>query len=392
MKDGICIGMIGAGRATELHMLALDQYSGIPVRRKTIMARRKEPLEQARRRYRFEHATLDFDELIQDPEIDLIDICTPAYMHVPMIRAALKAGKHVICEKSLTGYFGQENDETPIGVKVSKQKMYEQVLHDIDELADIVRQADTQFMYAENFIYAPAIWKAAEIIAKKKSRILFAKGEESLKGSSSPVAGHWNKTGGGTFIRTGTHPLSAILWLKEQEAKAHGKEINVVSVLADMGSILPSLTEYEHRHIAARPMDVEDCGTVILTFSDASRAVIMATDTLLGGSRNYVELYCNDAVINCKLTMNDMMETYFLDEDRLADVEISEMLPSKLGWNRPFLADEFVRGYCHEMKDFIECAFHNRKPMSDFKVAYDSVRITYAAYLSAERGARVDLL
>ncbi len=38
MKDSICIGMAGAGRATELHMLALDQYSGIPVRRKTIMA------------------------------------------------------------------------------------------------------------------------------------------------------------------------------------------------------------------------------------------------------------------------------------------------------------------------------------------------------------------
>ena len=391
MEDGICIGVAGAGRATELHMLALDQYSGIPVRRKTIMARRKEPLEQARKRYRFEHATLDFRELVQDPEIDLVDICTPAYVHVPMIRAALEAGKHVICEKSLTGYFGQDDDDIPIGIKVSKQKMYEQVLRDIDDLAEIVRKADTQFMYAENFIYAPAVWKAAEIIKEKKSRILFAKGEESLKGSSSPVAGHWNKTRGGTFIRTGTHPLSAILWLKEQEAETQGRDIKVKSVLADMGSILPSLTEYEHRHIAARPMDVEDCGTVILTFSDASRAVIMATDTLLGGSRNYIELYCNDAVINCKLTMNDMMETYFLDEDRLGNVEISEMLPSKLGWNKPFLADEFVRGYCHEMKDFIECAYYNRKPMSDFKVAYDSVKITYAAYLSAERGAKVDL-
>lgn len=66
-------------------------------------------------------------------------------------------------------------------------------------------------MYAENFVYAPAVLKAAEIITAKKSRILYAKGEESLKGSSSPVAGEWDKTGGGTFIRTGSHPLSAIL-------------------------------------------------------------------------------------------------------------------------------------------------------------------------------------
>ena len=66
------------------------------------------------------------------------------------------------------------------------------------------------------------------------------------------------------------------------------KEIRVKSVLADMGCVTPSLTEYEHRHISARPKDVEDSGTVILTFSDGSKAVVMANDTLLGGSRNYV--------------------------------------------------------------------------------------------------------
>ena len=75
-------------------------------------------------------------------------------------------------------------------------------------------------MYAENFIYAPAVVKAAEVVSAKKSRILYMKGEESLKGSSSHVAGEWSKTGGGAFIRTGTHPLSTLLWLKQQEARA----------------------------------------------------------------------------------------------------------------------------------------------------------------------------
>ena len=389
--NNVVIGTVGAGYAAHLHANAYRSAGNIPFRLKTICDTNTSLAESLKRDFGYEHVEADYDSMLADEEINVIDIVTPPFLHVPMAVKALNAGKHVICEKSLTGYFGQENDPAPIGTHVSKQVMYEKVLEDIDSLAKVVQKANTQFMYAENFIYAPAIWKAADIIAKKKSRILFAKGEESLKGSSSPVAGQWNKTGGGTFIRTGTHPLSAILWLKEQEAKAQGKEIRVVSVLADMGRILPQLTEYEHRHIAARPMDVEDCGTVILTFSDSTRAVIMATDTLLGGSRNYVELYCNDAVIHCKLTMNDMMETYFLDEERLDEVEISEMLPSKLGWNRPFLADEFVRGYCNEMKDFIECAYYNRKPMSDFKVAYDSVKITYAAYLSAERGAKVEL-
>lgn len=98
-----------------------------------------------------------------------------------------------------------------------------------------------------------------------------------------------------------------------------------------MGRITPTLTEYEHRHIAARPNDVEDNGTVIVNFSDGSKAVVIATDVCLGGSKNYVELYCNDANINCNLTMNDLMTTYFIDEDGLDNVYLSEMLPPKQG-------------------------------------------------------------
>ena len=279
----------------------------------------------------------------------------------------------------------------PIGINVSKKVMYLQLLESIRRLRQIIRKSGKKFMYAENFVYAPAVLKAAEIITAKKSRILYAKGEESLKGSSSPVAGEWDKTGGGTFIRTGSHPLSAILWLKQQEAKAHGIDIKVKSVIADMGRITPNLSDYEHRHIAANPVDVEDCGTVILNFTDDSRAVIIAADTLLGGSKNYVELYCNDAAINCTLTMSDLMSTYFLDEDNLDNVYISEMLPSKIGWNKPFLEDEIIRGYTDEMRDFMEAIFYDRDPKAGFDLAYDTIRIIYAAYMSAEMGCKVEL-
>lgn len=390
-KHEICIGMAGAGRATELHMDALRRFSGVPVCLKHIIARRFEQVEAAQKRYGFENASLSFDDLLNDPEIDIIDICTPPYIHEEMIIRAIQAGKHVICEKPLSGYFGKPDDPKPIGKSVSKSVMYEELLKSLDKVRSILDNSDCKFMYAENFIYAPAVRKAAEIITKKKSRILCAKGEESLKGSSSPVAGEWNKTGGGTFIRTGAHPLSAILWLKHIDGKAHGEDIRVETVFGDMGQLTTSLTPYEHRHIAANPIDVEDYGNVILTFSDGTKANIMATDTLLGGSRNYIELYCNDAVINCKLTMSDMMDTYFLDEDRLDDVYLSEMLPSKTGWNHPFLEDEVVRGYADEMRDFIESVYYDREPLSGFQLAYDTIRIIYAAYKSAELGHAVTL-
>ena len=386
MKE-VCIGMIGAGRATELQMNALKKVVGVPIRYKTIMARRPEQLVPTKERYGFEQMSYSFEEVINDKEINVISICTPPYAHADMIIRAMKSGKHIICEKPLTGFFGGEEDDL-VGIRTPKSVMYEKLMDSMDKLKNVVENSDRKFMYAENFVYAPSVVKAAEIIKAKKSRILFMKGEESLKGSSSHVAGEWSKTGGGTFIRTGTHPLTAILWLKCQEAEAHGKKITVESVLADMATVTPFLTEYEHRHIMARPKDVEDTGTAILTFSDQSKAVIMATDTLLGGSKNYIELYCNDSVVNCTLTMNNMMDTYFLDEEGLEDVYISEMLPAKTGWNHPFVLDEIVRGYVDEMQDFMEAVYYDREPRSGFQLAYDTIKIVYAAYASAEAGRR----
>lgn len=391
-KNEICLGMAGAGRAAELHLNALSRYSGVPVCFKHIVARRFEQVNQMKERYGFANASLDFEDLLRDPEIDIIDICTPPYMHENMVIRGLHAGKHVICEKPLSGYFGKSGDPQPIGKKVPKAVMYDELLTSISKLKTVVQNSGKKFMYAENFVYAPAVKKAAEIIREKKSRILYAKGEESLKGSSSPVAGEWCKTGGGTFIRTGSHPLAAILWLKQVEAEACGKNITVKSVFADMGVVTDTLTPYEHRHIAATPLDVEDNGTVIVTFSDNSKATIIATDVLLGGSKNYLELYCNDSVINCKLTMSDLMSTYFLDEDRLENVYISEMLPAKTGWNNPFLEDEIIRGYTDEMRDFIEAVYYNREPKSGFTLAYDSIKIIYAAYKSSELGRAVEFV
>lgn len=389
-KKVVTIGMVGAGRATELHMQGLAHVKGIQLRYKKIMAQHHDRAVAGQKRYGFEEVTNRFEDFLQDPQIDVLDICTPPYTHNEMALKALQAGKHVICEKPLTGYFGKNGDPTPVGTEVDKQKMYDSLIEEMDRIKEFVEKSDKHFMYAENFVYAPAIQKMAEIITKKQSRILCLKGEESLKGSSSRVAGEWSKTGGGTFTRTGSHPLSAILWLKQREAEARQVDIRVESVLADMGCITKQLNGYEHRHIAANPIDVEDFGTSVLTFSDQTKAIIMATDTLLGGSRNYVEAYCNDAVLTSNLTMNDMMTTYFLDEERLNDVYISEMLPSKTGWNHPFLIDEIVRGYCAEMQDFMECVAYDKIPLSGFKLAYDTAKITYASYLSAQNGSRVN--
>src|SRR5207244_2165404 len=43
-----------------------------------------------------------YEQLLADPDIDLVDLCTPPDQHEPMTLAALKAGKHVLVEKPIT--------------------------------------------------------------------------------------------------------------------------------------------------------------------------------------------------------------------------------------------------------------------------------------------------
>ncbi len=386
----VVLGMVGAGRGTELHMGGYARVHGIDLRLKKISDLDSARLDAAVKRYGFEEGVSDYEDLLRDPEINLIDICTPPFVHAEIAIKALNAGKNVICEKPLAGYFGQPGDPLPIG-SVSKKQMFDKLMEQLDLIKEAEARSGKHFMYAENFVYAPAVQRAAEIVSAKKNRILYLKGEESLKGSSSAVAGEWAKNGGGTLMRVGSHPLGAAIYLKQVEAAARGVDISLASVLADATAITPSLTDYEHRHIAARPHDVEDICTAIYTFSDGSRAVIMATDVLLGGSKNYVELYCNDATVYCNLTLSNLMQTYLLDEDGLDNVSLSEMLPTKCGWNNPFVVDEICRGYTDEMQDFCEAVAYDREAKSNFRLAYDATRAMYAAYYSAEQGRKIDL-
>ncbi|BAQ11254.1 hypothetical protein OXB_2783 [Bacillus sp. OxB-1] len=387
----VTVGLVGAGYAAHLHGRGYSKVHGVQVRLKTIVDLDEKRAKEIAKTYGFEHISSDYQDLLNDEEIDVIDIVTPPHLHLSFALQAIKAGKHVICEKPLTGYFGESSDEKPIGHHVPKAKMYEIVLKEIEEVKQVIASSNRLFMYAENYIYSPNVLKAAEIIQHKKSKLLFMKGEESVRGSSSAVAGNWDKTGGGALMRIGCHPVSGVLWLKQVEAKARGEEISVESVHADTGNLITSLTDYDKRHLTGNPIDVEDFANVTITFSDQTKAVVMASDHVLGGTKNYIEIYANDGVMHCNITPTDNLRTYFLDQERLDDVYFSEMMEEKVGWNNLFVAEEILRGYTGELQDFMECVAENRQPLSGIELAYETIQVVYAAYLSASEGRRIYL-
>jgi predicted dehydrogenase len=67
----------------------------------TIVGRDASRVEDARAKFGWEYAQTDWRRVVEDPAIDIVDICTPGDSHAEIAIAALDAGKHVLCEKPL---------------------------------------------------------------------------------------------------------------------------------------------------------------------------------------------------------------------------------------------------------------------------------------------------
>ena len=384
------VGLVGSGFVAELHMHAFRRVYGIDAQVVAVAARGDAVVDFARK-HGIPETHRDYRALLADPTIDVIDICTPPALHTEMVVAAVRAGKHVICEKPFTGFFGRPGDPVPIGRHVPKAAMYQHVMAEMDETRATIRASGKLFMYAEDWIYAPAVAKTAEILKATKDKILFMKAEESHSGSHAPHAAQWALTGGGSLIRMGCHPLSAVLYLKQVEAKARGETITVTQAVADVGNVAASVPPAERPFITANPVDVEDWGMLTLTFSDGTKSTIFSGDMILGGVRNLVETYTTGGALFANITPNNHLVSYQTDERKLADVYITEKVDRKTGWQFVCLEEEWTRGYLQEIQDFMECTVTGRQPLADLDLAYETMKVQYAGYWSADEGRRIDL-
>lgn len=386
----IRIGLVGCGFVSELHMYAYRRVYGVDVEVKAVAARGDHVVDFAGR-HQIPRVYRSFRDLMADGELDVVDICTPPSLHASMIVEAMQGGKHVICEKPFTGYFGRADDKAPIGKYVPKALMYERVLEEVDRTCAAIRQSGKLFMYAEDWIYAPAVTKTVEILRATRDKILFMKAEESHSGSHAAHAAQWAMTGGGSLIRMGCHPLSAVLYLKQAEAKARGETISVASVTCDVGNVLACLRPDERGFIKASPVDVEDWGTLTATFSDGTKASVFSGDMIMGGVRNLIETYTSGGALFANITPNTHMMSYQTSEEKLASVYITEKVDRKTGWQYVCLEEEWTRGYLQEIQDFMECVATGRQPLSDLALACETTRVNYAGYRAAEEGRRVTL-
>ena len=100
MKEILCAAQIGCGKFAHAQDLPnFTAHEGIDL--KWACDSRIESAQAAAEKFGIRKVTSDFMDVINDPEVDFIKIATSHEVHLPIIQAAAKAGKHVFCEKPM---------------------------------------------------------------------------------------------------------------------------------------------------------------------------------------------------------------------------------------------------------------------------------------------------
>ena len=386
-RKTIRCGIAGSGFAARFHYEALLRVFSVKADITGSYSPTREKLEQFTGPRNLK-AYDSIDDLIDD--VDVVHVCTPPSTHEPIVVAALEKNRHVIVEKPFTGYFG---DGSPSfnGDTFPREKGLREALASAGRMLEAEKRSRGRIMYAENWIYAPAIMKERDMLRKTGAQIIRIHGEESHSGSHSPSYGQWKFSGGGSMIGKGCHPLSAALYFKQVEGLTRtGDPIRPVSITARTHAVTRMPGYIDQGHLRTSYTDVEDFALMHVVFADGTFADIFASELVLGGVHNRIEVNTNNHRTICNISPNNAMQAYTPDEKYFRDVYIGEKTETKQGWSSVSPDESWFTGYQHEMEAFCRAAAFGEPVESNSILAADTVAVIYAGYLSAEKkGAEV---
>jgi len=380
-------GIVGSGFAANLHYEGIQRVFGADVDLVGIYS----PTEANARRFAEPRRLRTFPSLkaLLD-QVEVVHVCASPAAHEAIAVSALERGVHAVVEKPLTGWFGDGTADFHVA-GASMQRALDGALASIDRMLDAEAKSKAMIFYAENWVYAPAIQKEREIIEKTGAQVLWIHGEESHSGSHSKAYGVWRLNGGGALIGKAVHPLTAALYLKSVEGRARrGKPIRPAAVSARTHSVTRLDAFVDRGFLRTDYHDVEDFSATHVVFEDGTIADIFASEIVMGGIHNCLEVMANNHRTVCNINPNTAMQTYNPAEDQFRDIYVVEKIGTKQGWAPTAPDEDFITGFPQEIEAFYRAAVTGEPPESDGRLAADCISTVYSAYLSAERkGAEV---
>lgn len=392
MNRSLTVAIVGTGflARTRAHCWRRVHHANVKI---IMVSRDKGRAEQFAKELGIARAA-SFDEILADKDVNLVDLCVPNHAHAPLCERAAAAGKHVLCTKPLSAFWGQglPADATAKQVAATdRSTMLSAALKDAEAMVESCKKAGVQLFYGENWIFAPSIERAAALGAAAKGIVLEMRGWESHSGSHASYARDWRHAGGGALLRLGAHPIGTMLWLKHREGlRLRGKPTRVASVTAEVTDLSQAAAGHACE-VATGWNDVENWGMCVLNFDDGTRGTAYGSDNMLGGMQSHLTVLASDHRLECSLSPVDSLRSYAVNEGTFGDEYMMEKLSGQAGWSTPMPDEMWCSGQQGLLQSVSDHLRKGERSDVDGELGLEVVRIIYAAYRSAAEGRRIRL-
>jgi predicted dehydrogenase len=330
--------MLGTGFIGEFHALGL-RY--IPEAFVAVHAD-ADPVRRAAYAEHFgSRGVATIEELVADPEVDLVVVSLPNHLHLPAVQAAAAAGKAVACTKPL----GRNGAEAA-------------------QMLRAVKNAGVFNAYLENVIFNPDMLRMRQMVeAGAIGRLTTVRARE---GHSGPHAAHfWDaaKAGGGALLDMAAHGIEVARFF-------FGKEVAVKDVFA-WGATL----------VHGDRTSGEDNAIMIMRFADGRAATCDVSWTSKGGLEGRFEVYGDAGRLIEDIAVGSLKA--FVERPAGYVVEKAD---AETGWIFPVPDEVRVHGHDLMLADVIEAFRAGRQPSETFRDGYVVNLVLDAAYRSITSG------
>jgi predicted dehydrogenase len=238
-RKNVRIGLVGVGAAAQInHIPALKKTEGLEL--VALVDRDPEKAQRVAQKFGVPRALDRLDELLADESVDVVDLCTPNFLHAPMAQAALEAGKHVLCERPLA----RSADEAMAMSKAAKK-------------------AERLLLCAVQHRFRPDAQLLKRFVEKGDLGAIFQAKAGWLRQRTTWDSDEWRRqkreSGGGVVLDLGFQMLDLSLWVLGQPR-------------------VESVTASVHR---SRKGEVEDSATAFLRLAGGATLTLEVTWGLL---------------------------------------------------------------------------------------------------------------
>jgi predicted dehydrogenase len=402
MAKTLRVGMIGYGFMGKAHSNAWRQapyFFSLKARTElhTICGRNPAGVQAARARLGWQFASTDWQELVESPLIDIVDISTHNDSHAEIAIAAAKAGKHVLCEK-------------PLALNVKQA----------EAMLAAVRNAKVVHMVCHNYRRVPAIAHAKRLISEGalgQIRHFHARyAQDWLVDPDAPL--HWKLdkaiSGSGAHGDIGVHLIDLARYLvgefsevcglthifvKERplppEVAAPDAPPKAAAAKSKPGKAAPSVAPA----VPMGKVTVDDAAVFIGTFASGALANLEVT-RYAPGRKNQLALEINGSKGSLVFDLEDMNRLKFCDANSLPDRQgFRDILVLQPNGAHPYVNHWWRAGhllgyehtFVHTVADFVNACAEGKPVQPTFEDGLQNQRVLAAVEESFKKRAWVKL-